>query len=319
MIIVQGEKYHKMEEGDAAMRIVPIAGGESFLLNMDVDVKGEPFAYCVTPDQKRILFKVTKEDKNEDLYMAPVSIEEARMTGPPTRIIENWIRGGAYNTKMSMSYDGTKLAIVHNEDIWIYNMDEKVLKQITKTSEKKVWVAWSPDSRMLSYWAFVDNPDFEVETRIISSDEGKLIKTLNNCRIYPFGWSPDNKSVVLLQNNKLIIRNIITDEIRVILDLNTHWLDDVGNYSWSPDGKYLVIDGKKKSGPDEKHHLLKIAVDGGKINELATDDLSAKYDISWSPDGKWICYCYYESEKVRPESTLWEADFKEIKEKLAKE
>ena len=226
MIIVQGEKYNKLEEGDAAMRIVPISGGESFLLDMDVDVQGKPFAYCVTPDQKRILFLTKKDgDETDDLYMAPISIEEARVTGTPTRIIENWKRGGAHNTKMSMSHDGTKLAIVDNEDIWVYDMDKKDLKQITKTPEKKKWVAWSPDDQMISYWGFVDEPDFKVETRIISSDGGNLIKTLNNSMIYPWNWSPDNKSVAKLENDKLIISNIFSDEARVLLDLNTHWLE----------------------------------------------------------------------------------------------
>jgi Tol biopolymer transport system component/TolA-binding protein len=228
MIIVQGEKYNKMEEGDAAMRIVPITGGESFLLNMDVDVTGKPFAYCVTPDQTRILFKTTKEDELDDLYMAPISIEEVRVTGPATRIIENWNRGGAHNTKMSMSNDGSRLAIVDNDNIWIYDMNKKELKQITETPEKKKWVAWSPDDRMISYWAFVNEPEFKVETRIISSDGGKPIKTLNNCMILPWNWSPDNKSVAMLEDDKFIIRNIFNDESRVILDLNTHGLDDTG-------------------------------------------------------------------------------------------
>jgi len=316
MIIIQGEEYNKMEEGDVAMRIVPITGGESFLLNMDVDVKEKPFAFCVTPDQKRILFKTTKEDESEDLYMAPISIEEARVTGPATRIIENWNRGGAYNTKMSMSHDGTKLAIVDNEDIWIYDMDKKELKQITKTPEKKKWVAWSPDDQMISYQAFVDDPEFDIETRIISSDEGKSIKTLKKCMV-SFDRSPDNKSLVLFEDEKLIIRNIFTDEIHVILDLNKHWLDDISINCWSPDGKYLVISGRKESEPEDNSYLFKIAAEDGELTELATDDLSVKYDISWSPDGKWICYCYYEMEKIRPESTLWEADFDEIIEKLA--
>jgi hypothetical protein len=40
--------------------------------------------------------------------------------------------------------------------------------------------------------------------------------------------------------------------------------------------------------------------------------------LSWSPDGKWIAYNPYKPVKVRPESTIWEADFEEIKEKLLK-
>jgi Tol biopolymer transport system component len=319
MIIVQGEKYNKLEEGDAAMRIVPLAGGESFLLNMDVDVRGKPFAYCVTPDQKRILF-VTKKvgDETDDFYMAPISIKDARITGPATQIIKNWNRGGAYNTKMSMSYDGTKLAVIHNQDIWIYDMDKKDLKQITKTPFKKKWVAWSSDNQMISYWVFIDDQDFEIETRIISSDGGKPIKILKNCMIYPWNWSPDNKYITEFQNDKLVIRNIFSDETRVILDLNMHWLDEIRYSCWSPDGKYLVISGVVQQGSGEEYHLLKISVDNGKLTEIATDDLSFKYDISWSPDGKWICYCYMEMEKIRPESTLWEAYFGEIKQKLLK-
>jgi Tol biopolymer transport system component/outer membrane protein assembly factor BamD (BamD/ComL family) len=317
MIIVQGEKYNTLEEGDAAMRTVPLAGGESSLLNMDVNLQGKPFAYCVTPDQRRVLFVTKKdEDETDNLYMAPISIEEARVTGTPTRIIENWQRGGAYNTKFSMSHDGTKLAIVDNEDIWIFDMDKIELKKITETPEKKKWVAFSPDDQMISYWAFVEEPDFKVETRIISSEGGNLIKTLGNSMIYPWNWSPDSKSLAKLENDKLIIRNIFSDETCVILDLKTHWLDDIRTSFWSPDGKYLAIIGTVNPGSGEKYHLLKISLDDGEITELATDDLSYKYDISWSPDGKWICYCYMETEKVRPESYLWEADFDEIKQKL---
>jgi len=169
---------------------------------------------------------------------------------------------------------------------------------------------------MICYWAFVEDPDFTIETRIISSDEGNPVRTLTNCMIMPWDWSPDSKSLAKLENGKLIIRNIFSDVTRVILDLNTHWLDDIRTSYWSPDGKYLAIYGTVKPGSGEEYHLLKISVDDGAITELATDDKSYKYDISWSPNGKWICYCYMETEKVRPESTLWEADFEEIKEKL---
>ena len=46
--------------------------------------------------------------------------------------------------------------------------------------------------------------------------------------------------------------------------------------------------------------------------------LQASINFSLSPDGKWIVYSPEVAFKVRPENTLWEADFDEILEKLAK-
>ncbi len=74
----------------------------------------------------------------------------------------------------------------------------------------------------------------------------------------------------------------------------------------------------EQHGKKDHSIIISSIFDDCELTELASDDLSFKYDISWSPDGKWICYCYMEMEKIRPESTLWEADFVEIKEKLLK-
>ena len=57
----------------------------------------------------------------------------------------------------------------------------------------------------------------------------------------------------------------------------------------------------------------------GKITRLTDENLEDfKYGLVWSPDGKWIAYSVDRSVKVRPESTMWEADFNEVIEKLAK-
>lgn len=316
MIIADGEELNKMEQGDYIMMIVPITGGEYFVLNLDIDVDGIPIPYCVSRDQKKLLF-VIKEDDKWDLYTVPVSIEDARATGTVTRIIENWFPQGAHNTLLAWSYDGNKLALIMNNDIWVIDVNTTERKQITDSPEKKKWVCWSPDGRMLSYWIFIDKPDWKVETRIIPSDGGKPIKTINNCMVYPSGWSPDSKSVVVGSNGKLSIHNIETNESRIILDSKTEGLNDIYFCCWSPDGKNLVFSEVEKVRHD-KYHLYRISAKGGELTELATGDSSFKYDISWSPDGKWICYLYEKMEKIRPESTMWEANFDEIKEKLLK-
>jgi Tol biopolymer transport system component len=317
MIIIDSEENINVEEGDQATRIVPISGGDSYVLDLDMELPGELSSTYLSPDQENLFFKVAKQDDRVDLYMAPISIEEARVTGPPTRIFENWNCTGAYNTRMSISHEGKKLAFIHDVDIWIYNLEDGSLKQITRSPEVKKWVSWSPDNRMISYWAFVENPDWNLETRIIPSEGGDPIKTLKDCRIYPGGWSPDGNSIVMYSKDKLIIHNILTDEIHDILDLTKHAFDDIGNTCWSPDGNYLLVDFIEEAYPENKYHLCSVPVNGGELTELATGNFDFKYDISYSPDGKWICYCYEKIEKVRPESTMWEADFEEIMEKLS--
>jgi tricorn protease-like protein len=251
--------------------------------------------------------------------MAPISIEEARVTGPPTRIFENWKCTGAYNTRMSISHDGKKLAFIDNVDIWIYNLEDGSLKQITSSPEVKKWVGWSPDNRMITYWAFVETPDWKLETRIIPSEGGDPIKTLKNCRIYPGGWSPNCESVIMYSMDSLVLYNINTHEMKGIKEFISHRFDDIGNACWSPDGNYFLIDGIEEVNSEKRYHLCKVPVNGGEITELATGDYDFKYDIHYSPDGKWICYCYEKMEKVRPASTMWEADFEEVLDKLTSE
>lgn len=316
MIIVQGEKNNKIEEGDAAIRVVPISGGESFLLDLNIDVDGKPFAYNASPDNKHLLFKITKEDEKEDLYIIPISVREAKIIGPPTRIIENWARQGAYNTQMSWSADGSKLAFNHNKDIWIYYVKSKELIQITETPEnKKRWIAWSLDGTMLSYQEIIDKPEYKQGSRIISAIDGKTIRKIDDFLLWPYGWSPDSKSFVYEQDGVIVNHNIITNEVSIIIDLKSYCLQWNGRFIWLPDGKHLIIDGGKELEPD-KYYLYKITLTGDELTEIASGDSSFKYDLTCSPDGKWISYCFYEMEKVRPEGTMWAADFEEILEKL---
>jgi Tol biopolymer transport system component/outer membrane protein assembly factor BamD (BamD/ComL family) len=319
MIIIGGEEGNIMEGGENVTRIVPISGGDSYVLDLDMELPGKLSSTYLSPDYKNIFFKVAGEYDNEDLYMAPISIEEARVTGPPTRIFENWNCTGAYNTRMSISHDGKKLAFIHKEDIWIYDLEDGSLKQITSSPEVKKWVSWSPDNRKISYWAFVEKPDWNLETRIIPSEGGDPIKTLKDCRIYPGGWSPNSESVIMYSRDKVVLFNIVTDKMQGISELISHRFDDIGNWNWSPDGSSFLIDGIEEVNSEKRYHLCRVPVSGGDITELATGDYDFKYDISYSPDGKWICYCYEKMEKVRPESTMWEADFEEVLDKLASE
>ena len=302
-------------EDDPDLKLVPISGGESYRMELDLKAEGKPCHFDISPGNKYILFEVINKNEKGDLYIAPISIEKASIVGPAKKVIENWTYIGGYNTNLSWSSDGFRLAIIHNENIWIYNCDDNDLKQITKSSELKSWIAWSPDGTMLSYQESVDKPDHL--SRIISSQDGKSIKAIKDALIWPYGWAPDSKSILYERDGSIVNHNIQSNEISIIINPKAKQLSWIPRYSWSPDGKYLILDARKALDPD-KYYLYKMAVEGGTLTELASGDSdSFKYNIEWSPDGKWFCYCYMKMEKVRPESTLWGADFKEVVKKLS--
>jgi len=312
MIVIQGED----NKGDIAMRIVPLAGGESFLLDMDVSVDGKPFPYCVSPDLKKLLFNVVKDDKT-DLYVVSISVKDARTTAPAVRVIEGWSRRGGFNANLSWSPDGSKLALIHKEDIWISNVNGEKPMQITKTPETECWPAWSANGKMLNYKIYFDKSDWKTEHRIIPSQGGNPIKIFKDCEDFRWSWSPDSKAFAMVSNAMISISPFDGRDTRQILDLKRQGLDDAYELCWSPDGKYLAFMGESKKGNnnDTEYQLFRISVEDGGITKLATDDTDYKYSISWSPDGKWMCYLYEKMGKVRPEGTMWEADFEEIVKK----
>ncbi|UCF16018.1 MAG: PD40 domain-containing protein [Phycisphaerales bacterium] len=87
--------------------------------------------------------------------------------------------------------------------------------------------------------------------------------------------------------------------------------DELFTLRWSPDAKTIACVGnhveKGHGGP-----IVLVPVAGGKATSLVTDDDSWKYSLGWSPDGKWIAYDSQGTVKVRPQASLWEADFDEI-------
>ena len=56
--------------------------------------------------------------------------------------------------------------------------------------------------------------------------------------------------------------------------------------------------------------ILHVITANGEISKVVNNDC---HGSKWSPDGKWLSYLTYEEFKVRPEGTLSEADFEEVR------
>ena len=304
-MLVQSEN----EQGEISFKIAPLTGENPVRVNIEAQVNGKAFPFTASPDLTKLAFSVTREDRKKDLYIVPFSITEARTTGPARLVFEGW-SGGAYNVTISWSPDGTKLAVVHEGDIWVYPLEDGKLIQITDTPELKRWVDFSPDGNMISY--FIPSKQTGI-LHIIPATGGISRIVHNDCQ--DAKWLPDSKSIALLSNNELQVVSLDGQKIKQIANIKDLGLDNISSPQFSHDGKYMAFIGNY----GDKSFIIMYSIETTKITRLAQENLDDfKYSLSWSPDGEWLSYLTEEGVKVRPEGSLWEADFEEIKEKLAK-
>jgi len=303
IILAQGEN----ENGDITYWVVPFEGGEPFMLKLDVNVDGKPFPFEVSADNKNLAFTVSRDDDSKDLYVVPISVEDARTTGPADLVFEGW-SAGSYNVVFSWSPDGKNLALIHEDEIWVVPLSGGKPIQITDTPERERWIDWSPDGKMISYYV---DAKTKRSLHVIPASGGKSTMVLDDCKTA--NWSPNSQEFAVLSEENISIFTIDGHKKRHIIDLKDLDLDDSSSPRWSPDGKHLAFIGWATG---EEDRLYMIPSGGGQVTELAPGDNGEIHGLNWSPDGKWISFLTNEVIKVRPEGTMWEADFEEILEKL---
>lgn len=309
------------EKGNIVIRITPISGGRSDIIQIDEIPGCKPHQPSLDIDSKftKIIFGVITENGEKDLYVVPISAEAARTTGPPVKFYDNF--QGDFGT--SLSHDGAKIVFTREKDIWMAftNGDDPI--RITDSKEVNILLGWTHDGTSLLFstpsgWRLLKNP----------GPQGKIIKLLDEvkeieCSRFNISISPDNSRVAVLTDQQIKIIPIDGTKSGKVLDISFLKLTGCNELTWSPDGKNLAFIGSKAtddkiSSPDRKFCIYNMPLDGGPPVRVAPDDDGGKYFLSWSPDGKWLAFSPDNPVKVRPESTIWEADFEEIKEKLAK-
>jgi len=307
------KKMLALTENDQGYKIFSVTGGLSEEIKIEANINGKPNPIMFSDDLTKVAFSVRRDDGLKDIYVSPFSATEARTTGPARLVFEGW-SGGAYNVLISWSHDGKKLAVVHEGDIWVVQTDSGKPAKITNTPETERWISFSPDGNLISYFI----PSVQSAILYIVPASGGTSKVLNNdCK--GATWLNDSKNIALLSNNDLAIISLDGQNTKHLLNIKDIGLANDGiETRFSPDGKYLAFIGY--IGDNDHCLIITYSMETGKITRLADENIvDNKYGLVWSPDGKWLSYLTCESVKVRPEGSLWEADFEEIKEKLVKE
>ncbi|MCK4432101.1 MAG: PD40 domain-containing protein [Candidatus Aminicenantes bacterium] len=310
-------------KNDLAFWMVPLAGGEARPIEPDVSGVSKPQPRSLSHDCKRLLLFEKQSEGKEDLYVVPVSLKDARPTGPAIMVFKERDKkpvGYGRRDECAWSSDGKKLAVVHGGDIWITSADKGEPVNITNSPEHETFPVWSPDGKMIAYTVRYDEKGGDEQSlHIIPASGGKAKKILDTSDKELHAWSPDGKELAVISDGKILAIPISGGKAREIFDLEEFIIKRVQSLSWLPDGKHFAFIGEKEKEYGIGNRIYLISEKGDKIIELAADDDNWKDWLYPSPDGKWISYDSEGEVKVRSEGTIWEVDMKELLSKGKKE
>ena len=306
-VVTSGGELH-----DQDFYVFPISGGKAIRLNVSLSNEEHLHPRSISPDGKRLLLFIPRSEGKEDLYVAPVSLEEARTTGPAVRIFGGRDKkpvGFGKRDEWAWSPDGKRLALVHENDIWVAPADREAPARLTKRPENEGFPVWSPDGRNIAFIRrSIEGPDESLWVMSNSGGEGR--KIWDGCDAEHFTWSLDGREILVLSDGIIHAAPVSGGTSRQLLDLGK--LDANGDFKgafglcWIPGGKRLAFLDHSST------RIFLVSLPGGEVTELATDDPDEKDWIYPSPDGKWISYVVEGFVKARPAGTIWKVKVEDL-------
>lgn len=203
-----------------------------------------------------------------------------------------------------VSQDGKQVAFVIRGEVFVTSTEYNTTRQISQTAGAECGVDFAPDGRSLVYaserdghWQLYlakiardEDPNFANATVI---DEQLIFDTVGPERCWPT-FSPDGKKIAFIEDRtRLMVVDLATKQVTQVTD-GSKWYDQDGrfSYSWSPDGKWFVLDFIAHQR-DPYYDQGIVSAEGGEIHPI-TDSGYMTGNAKWVMDGKAILF---ESER----------------------
>lgn len=204
-------------------------------------------------------------------------------------------------SEAKLSPNGKEFAYVFRGEIFVSSIDGGITKRITNTPWQERNVSFSPDGKKLLYAAEKDNNWNIYTTSIVRKEEPYFyLSTLQkeepvvttNAEEFQPSFSPDGKEVAYLENRvTLKVINLESKQIRTIMtaDKNYSYADGDQYYTWSPDGKWFLV----QFGLPERvmtPEVGLVAADGkSEIHNLTLSGYN-DYGPKWGLEGKMMIW-----------------------------
>jgi Tol biopolymer transport system component/C-terminal processing protease CtpA/Prc len=161
------------------------------------------------------------------------------------------VNGGL--TEFEVAPSGKELAFVARGEVFATNAEGTVTKRLTNTAEQERSVSFSPDGRTLLYaserkgsWGLYTLAlTRSEETYFHASTVLKETCILSGAKdVFQPRFSPDGKEVAFLEERTALkVLNLASGKVRTLLPegKNYSYADGDQDFTWSPDGKWILL------------------------------------------------------------------------------
>ena len=189
-----------------------------------------------------------------------------------------------------VSPDGTKVALTvfsgSKSDVWTLDLVSRNMSRLTFNDESR-WPLWSRDGKRIAFVSYANKPKLELYWKAADgTGKDELLLSLPSTTIYPWSWSGDGKTLVIMVNRGegLDIGELSMEgdhKVRMLLTEKYHETQA----KISPDGKWMAYV-SNESGKLEVYVRPFPEVDKGKW-QVST---SGGAGPLWSRDGRELFY-----------------------------
>ena len=235
-----------------------------------------------SPDGRSIAF-VSSRDGNSEIYVMNADGSRKR----------NLTRDRASDDSPTWSPDGRRIAFLRGRgfrgQLYVVNADGSGLRNLTPNQRPRYTygqLVWAPDGRTIYFGRYLVSTDgsgarklpYIPWTAVWSPDGRQIAFVGNKLRNPPPGGGPRKA------NSDIYVMNADGSGIRRL----THKRTYDGEPAWSPDGRKIAFQSKRRVGGNSGEIYVMNADGSGKRN--LTRNPAQDGSPSWSPDGRRIAF-----------------------------
>lgn len=272
-------------------------------LTTDADFDME---FALSRDGRRLAF--TAENPNRRVWLFPFDPIRGRLMGGGEPVTSTSVEASV----SALTHDGTKLVYAAMRagrwELWDKSLLSGQERPIIADDNIRGFPTWSPDGKFLAYWHVV--PSIEREQLFIWSAETRTESPASpagdpglHWNHIAFDWSPDGRYLLDSEDSPATPMAEIWRRPAAVLNQSSEaprkLASDPNRNLWqphfSPDGKWIVVEGERLRPIGDESRLFIIPGSGGELTPLISNDESdnqVHWDDKprWSQDGNTIYY-----------------------------